>query len=584
MSAGIFRFGPFELDSENFELRRAGRRVKLDRTPLELLLLLVRRSTKLVTHEEAVQEVWGRDVVIETEAALYTAIRKVRRALGDSPAKPRFIETVARKGYRFIGLPAPTAGSVKAVEEEGQRRVVLAVLPLVNLSGQSRQDYFSDGLTEQLICELGQFAPHELGVIARTSVLRYKGTRKSMAQIGAELSVDYLIEGSARHERSRVRITLQLIRATDQTHVWAETFDRPWGDILQLQAQVARIVAEKIRVSLTATSAPAAAVDPEVYDLYLRGRYLAEQRTAPAIRRAIQRFEGALARNSRYAPAWAGLAKCYATLPITSDFRPRESFPQARTASEKALALDKKLPDAHVARGIVHFWFDWDWEGATREFQAACLLNPSDSSARMFLAHVHSNLGRHVEAIPEIRMARRLDPLSPIVNTHEGHFLYNARRYDEAMEPLERVLELSPRFWIARLVLGKVLGVRRRFEQSLGELLKAQRYSFGNTEATGLRGYTLAVSGNTSQARRILQDLRARARRHYVPPVHRALVLLGLGQRREVFESLEAAVEERDVRLSFLCVEPRWDPLRPVPEFDRICRRVGLGAGASHGR
>ncbi len=584
MSAGIFRFGPFELDSENFELRRAGRRVKLDRTPFELLLLLVRRSTKLVTHEEAVQEVWGRDVVIETEAALYTAIRKVRRALGDSPAKPRFIETVARKGYRFIGLPAAPAGSVKAVEEEGQRRVVLAVLPLVNLSGQSRQDYFSDGLTEQLICELGQFAPHELGVIARTSVLRYKDTRKSMAQIGAELSVDYLIEGSVRHERSRVRITLQLIRATDQTHVWAETFDRPWGDILQLQAQIARIVAEKIRVSITATSGPAAAVDPEVYDLYLRGRYLAEQRTAPAIRRAIQRFESALARNSGYAPAWAGLAKCYATLAITSDSRPRESFPQARTASEKALALDERLPDAHVARGIVHFWFDWDWEGATREFQAACLLNPSDSSARMFLAHVHSNLGRHVEAIPEIRMARRLDPLSPIVNTHEGHFLYNARRHDEAMEPLERVLELSPRFWIARLILGKVLGVRRRFEKSLGELLKAERYSFGNTEATGLRGYTLAVSGNASQARRILQDLETRARRHYVPPVHRALVLLGLGQRREVFESLEAAVEERDVRLSFLRVEPRWDPLRRVPEFDGICRRVGLGAGASHGR
>ena len=584
MSAGIFRFGPFELDSENFELRRAGRRVKLDRTPLELLLLLVRRSTKLVTHEEAVQEVWGRDVVIETEAALYTAIRKVRRALGDSPAKPRFIQTVARKGYRFIGLPAAPAGSVQAVKEEGQRRVVLAVLPLVNLSGQSRQDYFSDGLTEQLICELGQFAPHELGVIARTSVLRYKDTRKSVAQIGAELSVDYLIEGSARHERSRVRITLQLIRATDQTHVWAETFDRPWGDILQLQAQVARIVAEKIRVSLTGTSAPAAAVDPEVYDLYLRGRYLAEQRTAPAIRRAIQRFESALARDARYAPAWAGLAKCYATLPITSDFRPRESFPQARTASEKALALDNQLPDAHVARGIVHFWFDWDWEGAAREFQAACLLNPSDSSARMFLAHVHSNLGRHVEAIPEIRMARRLDPLSPIVNTHEGHFLYNARRYDEAIEPLERVLEMNPRFWIARLVLGKVLGVRRRFEQSLSELLKAQRYSFGNTEATGLRGYTLAVSGNASQARRILQDLGARARRHYVPPMHRALVLLGLGQRREVFESLEAAVEERDVRLSFLCVEPRWDALRGVPEFDRICRRIGLGAGASHRR
>ncbi|MGH8305654.1 MAG: winged helix-turn-helix domain-containing protein [Steroidobacteraceae bacterium] len=582
MTAGIYCFGPFELDPENFELRRAGRRIKLDRTPLELLLLLVRRSMKLVTHQEAVQEVWGRDVVIETEAALYTAIRKIRRALGDRPAKPRFVETVARKGYRFIGLPAPPDTRPNAApQEETPRRVMLAVLPLENLSGESRQDYFSDGLTEQLISELGRFSPQELGVIARTSVLRYKGTRKSIAQIGAELGVDYVIEGSARHERNRVRIALQLISVKDQTHVWAETFDRPLGHVLRLQAEVAKAVAEKIRLKFAAAAAPSAPLDPEVYDLHLRGRYLAEQRTAPTIRRAIHHFESALALDSGYAPAWAGLARCYATLAITSDLRPRDCFPQARQASEQALALDPKLPDAHLARGIVHFWFDWDWQAAEREFRRACSLNPSDSAARMFLAHLHSNLRRHAEAIPEIRAARRLDPVSAILNTHEAQLLYNARRYDEATEPVKRVLELTPRFWVARIVRGKILGVRRQFRHALGEFLKAQRYSSGNTEAVGLRGYTLGVSGNVSQARRVLRELEVRARRRYVPPLHRALVLLGRGERQGAFEALQQSLEERDVRLTFLAVEPRWDPLRTAPEFDSICRQVGVPVEAA---
>jgi TolB-like protein len=581
MFPGTLRFGPFELDSENFELRRAGRRVKLDKTPLELLLFLAERPGKLVTHEEAVEHVWGKDVFIEAESALYTAIRKIRRALGDHPARPRFLETIARKGYRFT-LPKAVR-KAGAREDRPPKRPVLAVLPLDNLSGDPRQEYFSDGLTEELITALGKRSPEELGVIARTSVMRYKGTRKNIAEIGRELGADYLIEGSVRRGRGRVRIAVQLIRAADGTHVSAESIERPLGDILRVQAEVAEAVAQTIRLKLARTLPASSALDAEVYDSYLRARYLWDQRTAPAVRAAIRHFEKAIEGDPRYAPAWAGLSSCYAVLPITSDSRPHESFPRAKDAATRALKIDSSLPEAHIACGIVHFWFDWDWTAAEREFRHACELNPSDSSARLFLAHLYSNLTRHAEALAEIRSARQLDPLSFLVNTHEGQFLYNARRYHEALAPLERVLELAPRFWIAHIVLGKIRGIEKQYRKALAEFAKAHLNSGGNTEAAGLRGYTLGISGQAAGARRTLRELEQHARRRYVPPVHRALISLGLGERAAAMERLENAVEERDVRLTFLAVEPRWDPLRADPRFEKIYMRLGFPARTTPG-
>lgn len=575
MPPGTLRFGPFELDSENFELRRAGRRVKLDRTPLELLLFLAERPGKLVTHEEAVEHVWGKDVFIEAEAALYTAVRKIRQALGDRSGRPRFIETVARKGYRFV---PPTAHGTQPQEALRGKRPVLAVLPLENLSGDPGQEYFSDGLTEELTTALGKLSPDELGVIARTSAMRYKGAKKSASEIGHELAADYLIEGSVRRSRSRLRVAIQVIRAADETHVWAESIERPLGDVLRIQEQVAAAVAQVIRLKLARASLGASVPDPEVYDSYLRARYLWAQRTASSVRRAIDYFEHALGRDARYARAWAGLGACHAVLPITGDFRPRDSFPRAKEAAARALDLDDTLPEAHVVRGIVHFWFDWNWASAEREFDRARRLNPSDCEARMFLAHLHSNLARHEEALTGIRAARSLDPLSLIATTHEGQFLYHARRYDEAVAPLERVLELAPRFWIAHIVLGKVWGVRKLFRQALAHFVRAYRYSLGNTEAEALRGYTLGLSRRAAGARRVLRELEQQSRRRYIPPVHRALISLGLGERGAALEELEKAVEERDVRLTFLAVEPRWESLRADPRFVAICKRLRLPA------
>jgi TolB-like protein/Tfp pilus assembly protein PilF len=574
MPAGVLRFGPFELDSVNFRLRRSGKPVRLDRIPLELLLLLTQRPGKLVTHQEAVDRIWGREVFIEAETALYTAVRKIRRALHDHPARPRYVETVPRKGYRFI---ADLEAGARTPEVSGAPvRVILAVLPLDNLSGDARQDYFSDGLTEELITQLGRLSPQEMGVISRTSVMRYKGTRKSVAEIGRELGADYLLEGSARLGPGRVRIAAQLIRVADETHAWAESYERPLDDVLRVQAEVATAVAQAIRLKLTPAVLPSGGVNPEAHDYYLRARELWNQRTPSAIQKAISYFEKALQINSSYAQAWAGLGTCFAILPITSDSLPRECFPQAREAAEKALALEDTLPEALIARGLVHFWFDWDWGSAEQKFRRAIEINPSDSNARLFLAHVFSNLARHAEALEEIRRAHCLDPLSRIVNTHEGHFLYNARQYDSAAAPLERALELDPHFWVAHITMGKLYGMQSRYRASLREFAKAFRFSGGNTEALALRGHAFGASGNRTQARRVLRELEQMSKRRYVPPVHRALPRLGLGENGAALDTLEEALEVRDVRMTFLAVEPRWDALRVHPIFQQLLKRVGL--------
>ncbi len=317
-------------------------------------------------------------------------------------------------------------------------------------------------------------------------------------------------------------------------------------------------------------------MDPEAFDSYLRARFLLDQRTAPAIRRAIGYFEKSLGRDPRYALAWAGLATCYATLPITSDARPRDCFPNTVETVRRALALDISLPEAHIASGIAHFWFDWNWAAAEREFQRARELNPSDSRALMFLAHLYSNLSRHGEALKGIQAAGRLDPLSLIINTHQGQFLYHARRYAEAQRPLERILEVAPRFWIARVIHGLILGVRGRLREALREFSAGYRYSYGNTFAPALRGYTLGALGNSAAARTLLRELDRRARRTYVPPVHPSLVRLGLSEPAAALDDLEKAVEERDVRLVFLAVEPRWDPLRTHPQFEKLSKRIGF--------
>jgi adenylate cyclase len=576
MPEKVLRFGRFELDRENFELRRNGKAVKIEKSPLELLLLLAERPGKLVTQQEATEHVWGKDVHIEAGSALYTAVRKIRKALGDTSKKPKYLETVARKGYRFLAQPKETA--MRSGQREEPRRPMLAVLPLENLSGDPEQEYFSDGLTEELITELGRISTEELGVIARTSVMIYKRDKKSIGEIGRELCADYLIEGSVRREKGKVRIAVQLIRARDQTHLWAAAYERSMREVFRVQSEVAQTAAREIRVRLAKAAPRTQEVDPEAYDLYLRGRFFQAMTIEPAMRKAIDYFQQVLQRQHEFALAWVGLAECYARLPISSDVRPCEAFPKAKEAAERAIATDPSLGEGYAARSAERFWHAWDWEGAERDTQEALARNPSSAMAHLWRAHILSNLGRHTEALTAIARAKQLDPLSRIICTLHGQFHYHAgpHRYREAEALLRFALEVDPHFWVAHIHLSKIWGMQRRYKAAIEAAQRAYRYSHGNTEATAVEGWSLAMSGRRSDARAKLKELKLLAKKKFVPPLHRALILAGAGEKTGALDELGEALVERDVRLTFLRVEPRWNPLREEPRFQKIMARLNL--------
>ena len=575
------KFGPYELDAQNFELRRDGKTVKIEKAPLELLIVLAERAGQLVTQEQAAELVWGKEVHIETGSALYTAVKKIRQALGDTRGKPKYIETVARKGYRFKVDCRPARS--KAEEPEREARRMLAVLPLENLSGDAEQEYFSDGMTEELITELGRASTEQLGVIARTSVMRYKRTKKSIREIGRELGADYLIEGSVRRAGGRVRIAVQLIRADDQTHIWAAAFEKPAKGVLQIQAEVAQAAAQEVRVRLGGRPSKAAEIDPELYDTYLRGRFLQAQLVRPALAQAIQQFEEVLEKEENFAPAWVGMAECYLRLPITSDVRPNEAFSKAKAAATRAIKIDGACGEAYSARSGVRFWSEWNWKEAEQDALTAQRHSPSYADAYLYRAHVLSNLGRANEAIPEIVRAKKLDPFSRIVGTLHGQFHYQAgpERYAEAELLLRYALQIDPHFWVAHIDLCKIWGMQGKWKKALAAAERAFRFSHGNMEATSLAGWTLAKSGRTAEARKKLKELKALARKAYVPPVHRALIHAGCGEKEAALEALEEALEERDVRLTFLLVEPRWNRLRADGRFQAIMKRVNLPAGGN---
>ena len=456
---------------------------------------------------------------------------------------------------------------------------MLAVLPFENLTNEPDQEYFSDGLTEETITHLGSLSPHDLGVIARTSSMAYKRTTKTVAQIGKELSVDYVLEGSVRREQNRVRIAAQLIRTSDQVHLWAESYDRDLGSVLGVQSELGIAITRQVQLRLRPQARPPVlrlqGEDFKAHDTYLRGRYHWAKRTYPEVMRARQYFQQAIQENPNYARAYAGLADCYIVLPITSDARAQECFPQARAAATKALELDPTLAEAYTSLGTVHFWFDWDAEQAEKQFQTALQLNPNYAWARLFRAHCFSNSGQHEAALSEIARGCRLDPLSPIMHTLRAEFLFHDHRYREALPEFHNALELDPNFWVAYVNLAKAYERLGQYDDALAALENAHVLSGGITEGIGLSGYILAVSGQREKARGVLAKLHDLTAKKYVAPYNLALVYAGLGEEAAMYDCLERAYDERDVRMTFL-IDPKWDVFRGTPRFQDLLARVGL--------
>ena len=465
------------------------------------------------------------------------------------------------------GLRAPARG-----------RLLLAVLPFENLSGDADQDFFSDGLTEELIIELGQIQPDRLGLIARTSSMVYKGAKKNVTQIAAELKIDYLLAGSVRRDGARVRISAQLIRASDQTQLWAQSYERDLSGIFEVQSEVVRAIASQIQLTLNpnrrASLRGSQTTSVAAYEAALRGRYFLDRRTADDLRKAMSYFEHAIDLDSGYALAHVGLADAYILSTTYLDQPTKEAMTRARHALQTALDLDDQLPEAHAWLGIVLSEYDWDWQGADQQFRRAIDLNPNYAYAHKLYAEYLSYMGRFSSAIAEARLARELDPLSMVTNTTLGLALYRARRYDEALVELRQTVEMDRNHPMPYLPLGLVYVMKNMDADAIAALNQALALAPQSSEMIAQLALAHGRFGRPEHARSALTTLTARAREQHVSPFSFALVHLALGDIQTAITWLERAYEERDWYLSVIKTEPILDPLRGEPRFHQLLRRM----------
>jgi TolB-like protein/DNA-binding winged helix-turn-helix (wHTH) protein/Tfp pilus assembly protein PilF len=554
-------FEGFELDPGAFELRRDGQLIKLERIPLQLLLLLAENRQRLVTREEILRAIWGENVFVDADNSINTAVRKARQALKDDPENPRFLRTVPGKGYRFTAevksvnstvspeglasveqlpqesptpanddpdVPSPlrnkwailtligvliVVGAVLMLRprpnpppQPSTRKAMLAVLPFVNLSGNPGEDYLADGMTEELITQLGGLDPNRLGVIARTSSMQYKGASKSAAQVAHELGVDYVLEGSVRWNDQRVRVTAQLIQASDQTHLWAADFDRDPGDVLRLQSDLALAISSKIELTLSppvrARLTDAPPVNAAAHDAYLLGLHELDLRTKSGVERSIAEFQNAIALDPQYASAHAALARAYSLAPVVRAMPPIEAMPKARDAALRAIELDPGLASGHSTLGFVKAHYEFDWPGAEREYLRALALNPNDAYAHFFYSNSYlSPLGRHAQAIEEMRKAVAIDPFSAPVQAFLGRTYIWARQYDQALEQFQKVAEMFPGFAIDHERLAQLHAFMGRFDQAIAEDTKARLLSGENEKSALAKEANFGTPGQLREPR-----------------------------------------------------------------------------------
>ena len=463
-----------------------------------------------------------------------------------------------------------------------QERVCLAVLPFENLSGDPEQEYFSDGLTEEMIAQLGRLDPQRLGVIARTSVMPYRNTEKGIDRIARELGVDYVIEGSARRSLDRVRITAQLIRARDQTHLLAETYERSTADILSIQTEFAERVAQSFAIDLLSggrlPNAHPRTVNSDAYEAYLKGRFWFNKRTEEGFLKGINHFQQAIEIDPKYAAAHAGLAEIYDVVGLYGMLPPMQAYEKAKAAAKTASSLDNRIAEAHAALGFAKLRYDWDWKGAEAEHRRALELNSNYVTAHLWYGLYLAAMGRFDEALAEMRQARLLDPLALVTNTHLGWILYLSRRNDEAVKQLTKTLEIEPNFPLARFFLGFAYAQQGRYADAIAEFEKASESTGGHPGALAGLGHSHALVGNRAEAQKFLTKLKTNASQRYVSPYFIALVHIGFGEIDQAFQWLETAYEHRSDWLVHLKIEPALDPLRSDARFVNLIRRVGLSA------
>jgi TolB-like protein/DNA-binding winged helix-turn-helix (wHTH) protein/Tfp pilus assembly protein PilF len=607
------RFGAFTVDFRSGELWRDDVRVRLQDQPLRVLQVLIEERGELVSRDSLKERLWPADVFVDFDRSLNAAMKRLRRALGDDADAPRMIETIPRRGYRFVapvelehqspesdqesapvvpqdrrgGAPRDRTRSHPLVRFAVGTVLVLAVgfglflsrartspidsvavLPLADMSASSGQEYFAEGMTEALIGHLGRMT--NLRVISRQSVMRYRGSSLSAPAIARELDVDALVEGSVAQAGDRVRVTVQLIRANPEGHLWAETYERDMRDVLALQDEIAAAIALKIQAKIAPehgrATRRAGPVDPEAYRAYLRGRYHYHQWPRD-LDKGVASFRKAIEKDPTYAPAYAGLALCYNSLGY---FRaPQEMFSEARAAAQEALRIDDTQAEGHAALGQVYLNFDWDWELAGKELRRAVALDPTSADSLDRYATYLVTLGRFDEAVAAARQALETDPLSPYANVHVGWICVNARRYDDAIVQLKEAIELDPHFTVAKEWLAWAYTLKRMDAEA------AAAYAALPWKAYPFRAYFFGVSGRSADARAEISRLEELGRRQHLDPYMMAVAYAGRGDRDRAIELLSQAVDEHNAQLIALWIDPFFDTLQADPGFQELVRRVG---------
>jgi TolB-like protein/DNA-binding winged helix-turn-helix (wHTH) protein/Tfp pilus assembly protein PilF len=647
------RFGVFEADMEAGELRKHGLRLKLSEQPFQILAMLVARPGEVVSREVLRERLWPSDTFVDFDHGLNNAVMRLREVLGDSSDHPRFIETLPRRGYRFIapvevkgtasenpeheavaaekaaGVPgvsgkngsgnsavelkveqgrhgrrfsfsriavlaaAVLAGSalisgitvhyvrgVNASKGKANRSSSLVVLPLENLSGDKEQDYFADGMTDDLIANLAKI--HSLRVISRSTAMAYKGTHKPLPQIATELNVDAVVEGTVMRVGNRVRITAELVQVSTDQHLWADTYESPIGDVLALQNRVSSAIVDEIRINLTKEDkerlAQKPSVSPEAYEDYLKGRYYWNRRSGDGFEKAIGYFEEATRKDPQYALAYAGLADCYGIIGATIYGRlpASEAAPKAKAAAIRALEIDPSLAEAETSLATAKFNYDWDWAGAAEGFKKAMKLDPSYATAYQRYSLYLSAMGKFDDSFEQIKKARELEPLSISINTSLGWRLYLAREYDRSIAQLRDTLEMDPRSEWAHLNLGQAYEQKGQFGLAIDELQKAVELSHSSPLTISALAHAEALSGNHAGANKLLAQLETLSKKQYVSPFYVAIVYLGLGKNEVAMNWLEKAYTDRSNGLVFLKVEPELDPLRANPRFVTLQNRLNF--------
>jgi len=561
-------FGAYEADLRSGELRKQGVRIRLPEQPFQVLAILLEHPGEVVTRESLQKRLWPDGTFVDFEQGLNAAVKRLREALDDSAETPRLIETLPRRGYRFIGSLAAKPGRIES----------LAVLPLENLSGDAEQDYFAEGMTEALITSLAKIGA--LRVVSRTSVMQYKGVRKSLRDIALELQVDGVVEGTVQRSGERLRISAQLIHAPTDTHLWAESYDRDLRDVLALQSEVSRAIAREVQIKLTpldqARIAQAHPVDPEAYDAYLKGRYHWNRRRGEGLQPAVQYFEQAIAKDPAYGAAYAGLADCLTVLGWSSFVAPDEGCGRAIGLARKALEMDRSLAEGHASLAMATANYEYDFVSAEREFERSIELNPRYATAHHWFGMYLALMGRYEESYAEVKRAVRLDPHSLMIRWTLGFACWCARRYDQAIEQYEKVLELDPNFVWAQQGMASTFREKSMHERAIAAAQRTVELSPGAPTFVGFLGLAYAAAGHRDETQNILQQLQELSKQRYVTPYLVAQIHASLGETDEAFRWLEIGYRERAAWMVLLKIDSRFDGLRSDPRFQDLLRRMNF--------